>query len=951
MKKLNSCVKNALIFLFLTIFGLSLTHGENLSKNVKIKITGEESKQNPVHLTLASSDTKIVGSFSVTTMNLIVSNESSRILEGELEFPLDEGESVIGYAIDVNGKLRLGVVVEKDKGRQVFEAVVRQGIDPGLVEKTAGNNFKTRIYPIPAKGIRQIQIVVQGAVKQADFKESCFLQTLGKETFFYYNKPISASTRAKPLPKNLTVWWDISASGEKRNLSAEIAFLKAYLKKLQNPAVVIVPFANEVHEAHKFEITSEKNLSELENFLRSLDYDGATNLSYVWTNFGGDEVLLFTDGLANWSEFLKKSGADAKSSRTSAISAVPSTKSAGYFDTVSDRTPSVYTINSSSSADHAWLSSVAQKNGGVYVNLSGGEKIEEKLSLLLTEPYRLIRAEYDEKAVSDIFPEVGAVVSSQFSLSGVLKKKNATVKLYFGHGNTVEESVSVALSATNENESDYVAREWASKKIDSLSRDYEKNKTEMLALAKRFGIVTKDTSLIVLDTANDYVRYGIVPPESDKELRAEYDKIIARQGNSILKPLDSSSKKEVPDSVYRVFKEFKTWWNTSLEEFKKKKEPKKGGIIRPLRTMGIEENEVSVDSLAVGSAPLELMAENREMRMYESAPVATQSLSRAASPMAAKSAGGENPSSGSESRIQLQAWSPKSEYLTVLKKTPTEKMYAKYMELKKDYGASPAFYMEVSDYFAEEGLESESVRILSNLAELNLENTDVLRALANKLVERKLYALAVPVFEKLVALKGEVPQFSRDLGMAYYLSGNAQKAVDTLYSVAYKNWDSRFEQVQQIALNDMNAIIAECKRNKTKLDLSEIDKKLIENFDVDVRIILTWNTDDCDVDLWVTDSDGEKCFYGNRITKNGGRLSRDFTQGYGPEEFCIKTAPKGKLKIEANYFGNHQQKLLQPVTVQAEVYTNFGRANQKREVLTLQLDEVKGTFLVGEVAF
>ena len=929
MNTFTSCVKRAFLFFILSVFGLSLSFGENLtsSKNIKIKITGEESKQNPVHLTLASSDTKIVGAFSVTTMNLIVSNESSRILEGELEFPLDEGESVISYAIDVNGKLRQGVVVEKDKGRQVFEAVVRQGIDPGLVEKTAGNNFKTRIYPIPAKGIRQIQIVVQGAVKQADFKESCFLQTLGKETFFYYNKPISASTRAKPLPKNLTVWWDISASGEKRNLSAEIEFLKAYLKKLQNPAVVIVPFANEVHEAHKFEIKSNDDLIHLFDFLLSLEYDGATNLGYSFKELGGDEILVFTDGLGNWEDYRGKPDND------------------------NDRTASVYTINSSSSADHAWLSSVAQKNGGVYVNLSGGEKIEENLSLLLPEPYRLIRAEYDEKAVSDIFPEVGAVVSSQFSLSGVLKKKNATVKLYFGHGNTVEESVSVALSATSENESDYVAREWASKKIDSLSRDYEKNKTEIIALAKRFGIVTKDTSLIVLDTANDYVRYGIVPPESDKELRAEYDKIIARQGNSIVKPLDSSSKKEVPDSVYRVFKEFKTWWNTSLEEFKKKKEPKKGGIIRPLRAMGSEENEVAADSLAVESAPLELMAENREMRMYESAPVATQSLSRAASPMAAKSAGGENPSSGSESRIQLQAWSPKSEYLTVLKKTPTEKMYAKYMELKKDYGASPAFYMEVSDYFAEEGLESESVRILSNLAELNLENTDVLRALANKLVERKLYALAVPVFEKLVALKGEVPQFSRDLGMAYYLSGNAQKAVDTLYSLAYKNWDARFEQVQQIALNDMNAIIAECKRNKTKLDLSEIDKKLVENFDVDVRIILTWNTDDCDVDLWVTDSDGEKCYYGNRITKNGGRLSRDFTQGYGPEEFCIKTAPKGKLKIEANYFGNHQQKLLQPVTVQAEVYTNFGRANQNREVLTLQLDEVKGTFLVGEVAF
>ena len=50
-------------------------------------------------------------------------------------------------------------------------------------------------------------------------------------------------------------------------------------------------------------------------------------------------------------------------------------------------------------------------------------------------------------------------------------------------------------------------------------------------------------------------------------------------------------------------------------------------------------------------------------------------------------------------------------------------------------------------------------------------------------------------------------------------------------------------------------------------------------------------------------------------------------------------------------FKGDQQKLLQPVTVQAEVYTNFGRADQKREILTLQLDSVKQTFFIGDVAY
>ena len=67
----------------------------------------------------------------------------------------------------VNGKPREGVVVEKAKGRQVFESIVRQGIDPGLLEWTKGNAFKARVYPIPAKGDKKIVIAYEQELKDA----------------------------------------------------------------------------------------------------------------------------------------------------------------------------------------------------------------------------------------------------------------------------------------------------------------------------------------------------------------------------------------------------------------------------------------------------------------------------------------------------------------------------------------------------------------------------------------------------------------------------------------------------------------------------------------------------------------------------------------------------------------------------------------------------------------
>lgn len=974
---------------------------------IRMNINGKDpAAHSPVRLTNISVNAKIMGNIAVTTLDMFFQNDSNRILEGEFEFPLGENETITGYALDINGKMRQAVVVEKDKGRQVFEAVVRQGIDPGLIEMTSGNNFKTRIYPIPAKGSRHVQITYQSELKKSysndsrtyvysaltsdklehfdfnittlgnnnhvrsesntlQFDEldcgytahfsrdntsittpisivipnaytniknsdngtgSAFLQDKGKDTFFYYYLPLDGTTVAKKLPKKLAVYYDVSASGTKRNCLAEIAFLRGYIEKLDNPAITLIPFCNELFEAKQFSGSTEAIMTGILNYIQECSFDGATNLGYDFAAlYPADEVLIFTDGIGNWDDSLAKGKIAVRRPE--------------------GQQPVVNTINSSAFADHAWMNNTARLNGGVYINLystvnaandSLNEKwnFENELKSITQEPYRLIRTEYDASAIEDVFPIDGSIAGPDFSISGKLRRKQGIVTLYFGHGNSIEQTVKLEVSTSNGIYADNVARQWASSKIDALNHDYEANRNEILELSKQYGIVTKDTSLIVLDSVQDYVRYNIVPPE---ELKAEYNRIVSQQSKPA-KPVETA----IPQTVFTKFEEFRKWWNTDKNEFKKKKPGKNGEPIPVPRPPIIQQNELSQADDFADTMEIESVQEERAPRASgrmqlnrQMESTVTRSAKSSASAPAAKA-----------QAIQLQAWNPDSEYLSMLKRAPTASMYKTYLELKKKYEMSPAFYMETSDYFAEEGLTNESIRILSNLAELELENSDILRALGNKLIEHSLYELAVPVFEKLVKIRSEIPQFYRDLGMAYYHAGFTQKAVDTLYSVAYKKWDGRFAEVQQIALNDMNAIIA---AEDSKVDLSAIDKNLLQNFDMDVRIVLTWNTDNCDVDLWVTDADGEKCFYGNKLTANGGRMSRDFTQGYGPEEFCIRKAPDGRLKIETNYYGNHQQKLLQPVTVQAEVYTNFGRQNQKRQVLTLQLDSIKETFFIGEV--
>ncbi|MDB5208214.1 MAG: Protein of unknown function precursor, partial [Flavisolibacter sp.] len=113
-------------------------------------------------------DIKVTGNISVTTFDITFYNGLDKILEGELDFPLADGQTIVRYALDINGRLREGVVVEKAKARVAFENTVRQGIDPGLVEKTKGNNFRTRVYPIPAKGYKRLVIGIEQKLENKD---------------------------------------------------------------------------------------------------------------------------------------------------------------------------------------------------------------------------------------------------------------------------------------------------------------------------------------------------------------------------------------------------------------------------------------------------------------------------------------------------------------------------------------------------------------------------------------------------------------------------------------------------------------------------------------------------------------------------------------------------------------------------------------------------------------
>jgi len=64
--------------------------------------------------------------------------------------------------------------------------------------------------------------------------------------------------------------------------------------------------------------------------------------------------------------------------------------------------------------------------------------------------------------------------------------------------------------------------------------------------------------------------------------------------------------------------------------------------------------------------------------------------------------------------------------------------------------------------------------------------------------------------------------------------------------------------------------------------------------------VLTWETDDNDVDFHIEDGKGGHAYYSQPRLASGGSLYADVTTGYGPECFTIPGLPKAypyRLKI------------------------------------------------------
>ena len=1080
-------MKNILL-ISLLFFGF-FTQAQSPQLNVK----GKDSSL--VRLNQLKVAVKIVGNIAYTTTEMHFYNGTNRQMEAELMFPLPEGVSVSRYAIDINGKMREAVPVNKNKGKQVFEAVEHRRVDPGLLEKVEGNNFRTRIYPLmPGKeriviigyeqelssfdathlsyqmlssysgklDVFELNVAVLGAtaaptiandegilalenqdqsfvtsVKKVNYQlkdklvitipiraeiPSVVAQSVDDQHYFYANTILDNPKILKKNPANIGLIWDVSLSFKNRNVKKELQLLTAYFNQLKNVSVTLYLAGYNFDKKNTY-VIQNGDWSALKSVLENVVYDGGTRFSKIKLPVH-DEYLFFTDGLSSLS-----------------ANVLTTTKKP------------IYTISSLGSSDYAFLNYNAIKTGGNFINLNE-LKVDEAYDKLMYQSLKFLGIK-ENYLVTDLYPMAGTPVSGSFSVAGISLKNKNDVILLFGYDEKPVLEKTIHIDATTPVSGEIsIEKLWAQKKIANLEIQYKTNADEIEALGKRYGIVTQNTSLIVLESLHDYIQYDIIPPA---ELRAEFDNVMKQQ-------LASAQAKKFSnwENVAGYYEQLKTWWDKNTKYTIKKpvavpKNPKKvsnnngtisgnvrgvvldqSGLPLPGATVlvkgsgrgtttdfdgkfGIdvvsgdklqvsfigmdtkeirvvsgrnynitmkdahqELSEVVVTAMGISRSQGEEVEEDeesdrKEKRSYSTAAttmVRAENITRPApsiqKALAGKIAGiavgsgtaivADNIQSqnvgdanmdvivgySNFNQTKVNTWNPDRIYLKALANAPAEKRYGLYLELREDQVNNPNFYFDVANYFYDNGDKEKAVLILSNIADLGLENHQLYKSLTYVLRQWESYEDALFTANQVAKWREQEPQAHRDLALTLEDNKQYQAAFDELIKALEVNYfgemSGQYSGVEDIILMDLNRMIQEHSGIKT----DKLDKKYLNNMPVAIRIILNWNQMDTDIDLHIIEPTNEECYYGHRDTEIGARFSKDFTQGYGPEQYLLRNAVKGKYIIKSNYFGERTLTENGPTTVMVEVYTSKNGITE-RKLQTIQLGKIKENQNLAEV--
>ncbi len=937
-----------------------------------------------------------------TELRFTFKNPDARTIEGRFEVVLPPGAVISRFAMRNADGWQEGEVVEQKAARAAYEDFLHRRADPALLEKQAGNRFQARVFPIPASGekeiilsysqklsshddpyrvhlrglpsIRQFDMrVIDGRVlgkrkafssKQANFKpERDFVIPLGTEKALAVGlrheelavARVTPVAEDKPEPvRDLLVLLDTSAS-RALDLKTQVTQLQQLLAALSNVSndmpLAVACFDQELEPIY---VGPKGNFGpkEIEAIMKRKAL-GASDLGLALesaANFVKKQsgkftrVVMFTDGIPTAGSVegvdIAKEVQDLREAGVRRIDAIVA---GGIRDENLLRKLTKGTLPSDGIVLDAEAPSkeIAERlNRATVSNL-----VVRVPGAKFVWPQKLDGLQPHDEAL--VFAEIPKGAPFEVEIEGAGTKVKRTVATEFAERPLLERAV---VSARIEQLTD---------ERDSTDKEERRAQLaqEIVGLSTRFRVLSDFTSLLVLETDDDYARFGI-------DRRALADILVVGPSGIELQKRTSG-----PVAVAEA--------TPIIDDRSPKEKGSSGGDKKADMAGGApppkapEPGRPAAGETALNAPPPpaqaalsrdELKEEARPAPMPDAAPPSAGPRSAprpAATAAPSKAAGAPSPAArpaparrafdddlfGNAAPEPEARWRrpppppPPGRFQPAddgdgdepedTGVAPYEGKFAEVMGLidKKRNSEAVVFASNYRDTdpgdalalvalgqaFEAAGDLDQAGRAYGSIIDLFPGRAD-LRRFAGARLEHfakpgdAAHWLVVDTYRKAFASRPDHPSGARLLAYALARGGYVEEAFNTIVEAFQRRYPSgRFAGVRRVLGDDVGILAAVFAKARPERR-AEIEKRLSElgvqiSKKASLRFVLVWETDANDVDFHIRDGRGGHAFYSRPRLRSGGELYADVTTGYGPECFAIEgQALAYPYKLQAHYY-------------------------------------------------
>ncbi len=233
------------------------------------------------------------------------------------------------------------------------------------------------------------------------------------------------------------------------------------------------------------------------------------------------------------------------------------------------------------------------------------------------------------------------------------------------------------------------------------------------------------------------------------------------------------------------------------------------------------------------------------------------------------------------------------------------------------------------------------VAVLQTLTKQYQDNPELLKTIAYYYQELGKNQEAVLVFEKVFKLRPAYLQSYIDLANAYKDTRQYKKAWRMYMSYLNQGKDISNLEISKLINSEMEWLYYLQKANagiKTKFIPQS---NSIKDFQNDVRLVIEWNTSDADFEMEFVNPENRAYHFKHTLQENQDVVMSEKQVGFSSREFIIDDLGEGQWLVNITYFGNKKP---EPTYFKFTLYSNWGKPNEKKEVLVQNFYKERSKF-------